>query len=62
MGIVSIGEVVGTVLGGASVPAAPAAEQPGAGAAAVTQGTPSADDLERELRLRTRRRTRLHAD
>lgn len=62
MGIVSIGEVVGTVQGGPSAPAAPSAEQPGAGAAAATPGAPSADDVERELRLRTRRRTRLHAD
>ena len=62
MGIVSIGEVVGTVQGAPGQPEQLSTEQAPTEQQAATSRPFRAEDVERELRVRTWRRTRLHAD
>ncbi|WP_257446345.1 hypothetical protein [Archangium lipolyticum] len=62
MGIVSIGEVVGSVAGGPSEPEPSPADETGAEGAQATPDASHADAVERELRVRAWRRTRLAAD
>ncbi|MFY0566335.1 hypothetical protein ACN28E_21200 [Archangium lansingense] len=62
MGIVSIGEVVGSVQGGPSEQEQSPSEEARAQQQGAAPNVPPPDDLERELRVRAWRRTRLHAD
>jgi hypothetical protein len=62
MGIVSIGEVVGSVRGGPSEQEQPPAEDVRAQQEGAVPGVPHPDELERVLRARARRQTRLQAD
>jgi hypothetical protein len=61
MGIVSIGEVVGTVQAGPSE-SGPSQQEARAEQERSAPRVPSAEDLERELRARAWRQTRLQAD
>lgn len=60
MGIVSIGEVVGSVTAGASEPERTREDR--ATKANALSVLPSPETLERALRVQAWRRTRLHAD
>lgn len=62
MGIVSIGEVVGEVQAGPSEPAQASSEGAPGAQEHATLMTPQAEELERELRVRAWRQTRLQAD
>lgn len=62
MGIVSIGEVVGSVQGAPGQPEQPSTEQAPTEQQSATSRPPHAEDVQRELRMRAWRRTRLHAD
>jgi hypothetical protein len=62
MGIVSIGEVVGSVQGAPGQPEPLSTEQAPTEQQAATPRPTHAEDVQRELRMRAWRRTRLHAD
>ncbi|QRN93100.1 hypothetical protein JRI60_28270 [Archangium violaceum] len=62
MGIVSIGEVVGSVAGGPSEPELTPDDETRAEGANATPDASQADAVQRELRVRAWRQTRLHAD
>ena len=61
MGIVSIGEVVGSVQDAPGQPEQRPAEEAASEQQAASRPS-RAEDVERELRVRAWRRTRLHAD
>ncbi|HYO70668.1 MAG TPA: hypothetical protein VEU33_31775 [Archangium sp.] len=61
MGIVSIGEVVGSVNGGPSEHE-PSQQEARAQEESTVPHVSRPEDVERELRVRAWRRTRLHAD
>jgi hypothetical protein len=62
MGIVSIGEVVGSVQGGPSEQERPASDEAGAQQQGAVPHVSPPEGVERELRVRAWRRTRLQAD
>lgn len=62
MGIVSIGEVVGSVQGGPSEQERPASDEARTQQEGAAPNVSHPDGVERELRVRAWRRTRLHAD
>ncbi|PTL85213.1 hypothetical protein [Vitiosangium sp. GDMCC 1.1324] len=62
MAIVSIGEVVGSVQGAPGQPERPSTEQVPTEQQAAESRPTHAEDVQRELRMRAWRRTRLHAD
>lgn len=62
MGIVSIGEVIGSVQGAPGQPEQHPPEQASTEQQAATPRPVLSEDVQRELRMRAWRRTRLHAD